>query len=231
MVGIELRHEIVAVVAIVIVEEGKVSFLAARAARPCGPVIVTPALARGNENAMLFAPALRFQGRILIGKPSIVRHVLGEHCLQRLRHHRERFGRSLCHHHGDAASSGQPQHSGRPAAAIEDEHEISGQQGDPGQDAGNGRKAEQADIVGRIEPPASEPDESRKPQGSTEEKFDAATPGQDWDRERTGSFSPPLRQLGGVAVDVAGAARQWNSLRAHQAVSASPCERASRPSK
>ena len=81
MVGVELSHEVVALITVVIVEEGEIAFLAARAPRPDGPVIVGSALARRNKNAVLQAPAQCLRGRVLVGKPGVMRNVLGEHRL------------------------------------------------------------------------------------------------------------------------------------------------------
>jgi len=51
MVGIELRDEIIALIAIVIVEEGEIAFLAPGTARPVLRMMVGTALRGGNDQA------------------------------------------------------------------------------------------------------------------------------------------------------------------------------------
>ena len=81
MIRVELGHEIVALVAVMVVEEGKIAFLAASAPRPSGTVIICLAFARRDEDAVLPAPVQSFRRGIFIGKPRVVTDILRENSL------------------------------------------------------------------------------------------------------------------------------------------------------
>ena len=86
VIGIHLDHEIIILVAIMIVEVGEVSLLAASPARPCKTMIIRNTLSTGDVDAVFPAPSDRFLAWIFIGQPRVVGMILGERRFERLLH-------------------------------------------------------------------------------------------------------------------------------------------------
>src|SRR6516164_8415480 len=106
MIGVELADEVIELVAVVVVEEGEVSLLAARPPRPGRPMVVLPPFARGYPDAPLGAPVDGFRRRVLVCKPGVMRVVLSKHGRERFRNDAERFGGCLGDDHRDPAAGG-----------------------------------------------------------------------------------------------------------------------------
>ena len=91
MVRIQLRDEIIAIIAVMVIKIGKVAFLAAGAPRPCFLVIVLDAFAGGDLNSVPGAPFKGFLVGVFVRQPCVMRHILRQHRLQRDPHHIERL--------------------------------------------------------------------------------------------------------------------------------------------
>ncbi|MDR9084217.1 hypothetical protein FEP36_05789 [Burkholderia multivorans] len=163
MIGVELRHEIVVVVAVRVVEVREVAFLAFRAARPARAVIVGDAAPRRHAHAAQATPFERGRSRILVGEPGVVRVGLIEHREQRRAHDLERLGRRLRDDHRDAPAARHVERRVRHDRGADDEDEVAGNEGGPEQDEAVDAEAERIDVMLVAQPPAPEDRERGDP--------------------------------------------------------------------
>ncbi len=171
MVGIELRDEIIALIAIMVVEEGQIAFLAPGAAGPALPMIVGTRLARRHEHAMLTAPGERCRRRVLIGKPGIMRHILRQHGAQCFSHYFERLRRCLGDDHGDTASGGDAKRPGRARRVEENRDEVKRQDRDPCHKCRHQNGTQQVIVLGADEPPLPEIGDGNNPEDDAHHIF------------------------------------------------------------
>jgi hypothetical protein len=106
MIGVQLNHEIIIGVAIMVIKESKVAFFALRSARPAGLMIVNSVFPSGNHYSMVAAPSDRSRSWILVREPSVMRISLTQHGFQSFPNKRERLGRHLCNDHCNAIPGG-----------------------------------------------------------------------------------------------------------------------------
>jgi hypothetical protein len=173
VIRVELRDEIIPLVAVMVVEEGEITLLAARAARPGLAVIIHAALARRDMHAVGPAPGERFGRRILVGEPGVVRHGLSQHGAQGRGHDLERLRRRLRDHHGDPAAGGNPQRTDGTPRIKEDGDEVNGQKRYPSQKRRHQERAGELAVANAGQPPLPEIDDARGPERDADEIFHA----------------------------------------------------------
>src|SRR5947199_2489582 len=99
MIGVQLNHEIIIGIAIMVIKESKVALFALGAARPALIVVVRVVSSRGDHHAMFTAPPNRFGRWILIREPGVMRVGLTQHGFQSFLNNRERLGRRFRYNH------------------------------------------------------------------------------------------------------------------------------------
>src|ERR1700687_4305817 len=99
MVGVQLNHEIIIGVAIMVIKESKIALFAPGPARPTRPMIVHPAFSGGNHHAVFTTPPYCFRRWILVRKPGVMRIVLMQHGFQGFPNKWEGLGWHLGYNH------------------------------------------------------------------------------------------------------------------------------------
>lgn len=221
MICIELRHEIVAAVAVVVVEEGEVAFLAPRASGPRRPMIIGSPLAGRDEDPVPGAPVESLGGRVFVGKPGVVFHLLGKHCQQGFTDDREGFRRRLGHDHGHSTARRQAQGTVRSCRPIEDDDEIGRQSGNPGKNEAHRNCAESIDVMARLQPPDPEIGEGADPYGRREQIFGPPMSGQNRDKKRLVGGFRSMHRLGDRRLGHARASSPKNGAAVRTMVSRS----------
>jgi len=132
MISVELADDVVAVIAIAVIEVGKIALFARLAARPALFVIAGNVLSARHLHVVGLAPCECLLGRILIGEPGVVNDAfLGECALERLAHDSPRFRRCLGHNHRDTVRLRNINSPERQPGPRKHQNEISGDERDP----------------------------------------------------------------------------------------------------